>query len=277
MVVAAAKISLQPADQYQPITAIDLYAITQGYRNTGDQLCYWCGSACDKSRPFHHPPHLTGVKYVTTAKRPGNCYTCNGCWLWGRERITVTQLGKDAKGKHTFHDGHVPTHHSWWMTSDGAWIVQKEDYPALYECLLKPPLRFTLALLSKPRILPDNSVIRRTKPKLLIPSTLNSLHLAHCNDLVTIDGATTLYYTLDNKEYCYTTYELERALLNGGNGISSGTRFLLDFLGVPEKLPYGLKELPQTKERTPTKSGGRPVALPEAKDTIKKLVAASGR
>jgi hypothetical protein len=255
---------------YVPITAGDLYALSQQNRNTGDFLCHWCGSQCHGLWGHDDSPPIRGLKNTTTAKRPGDPYICVGCWLWRRQRITVQHLSPKEDGKIWQKDGQCPKNHSWYITRTGSWIVTKHDFKDLYEILLKPPICFMLMLLNEPAM---------GIPKEPTPKIVNQLHLARCNDLVKIEADTELWYTIDNIPYSYTIYELEQALLYGKEGKMPGVHKLISIMGK-QKLPNGLKELPQAPGniKTTGKSGlGRPPLPPDGKATAKRLIAASGQ
>lgn len=257
-------------NSYQPISAADLYAISQRRENTGEERCHWCNSKCPRLIQHDDRPLMVGIRNTSTAKNFSSGYICIGCWLWRRTRISVEHLMKKENGLPWLRDGHCPVNHSWWIINEGAWILQKSDYPDLYDKLLKPPLRFTLSLLSAPKLLPIDP----------IPKPGNLLHLAKCNDTVKIDANTTLWYTIDNIAHCYTVYELEQLLLHGKQGKEAGVQTLVNFLGKPKSLPNGLKELPQASNNiktSATKFGGRPPNPPLASTTVGRTLAASGR
>ena len=190
------------------MTASDLYAILHSTSNSGNDQCHWCGDLCERIWPHDEAPQFPFQHNRSHAKRPGNGYVCQGCFLYRRQRVTVSFLTGG------FRDGQTAADHSWWLTEKGAHALQTEDFPRVYDLLLKPPLRFVLSLKT-------------------VKGPRNELHLSQLNDHGLIRAETDLLFTLDNVPFTYTIYELDNALKHGGNGRYPGVQALLRFLGKP--------------------------------------------
>jgi len=224
-----------------PLTAADLYSISQQSINDGISSCHWCGSACKMEHVHDEPPQIPFTKRNTTAKRPANHWVCQGCWLFRRKKVSITYVDK------MWQDGQCPQNHSWWITEKEALALRPPSYSMIYDLLLKPPRKFVLALLGDAKE--------------------NMLHHAVANDVqFEIAGDTSLAFTIANKPFTYTVYELEEALDNGEtSGKEPGVRALVDLLGLP---PASNKE----DARKGTK-GGRPAG---GLNSPKKVVLKSG-
>jgi hypothetical protein len=207
-----------------PLLASQLYAISQGHTCAGFHECHWCGGPCDGRLTHDDPPPSIGVRRQP-CKRPANPYCCLGCWLFRRKRVTVSFL---AGG---YRDGRSPLHFSWWVTEKGAWALDKDDGPDLYECLLDPPSRFFLAMLDG--------------------ADVNHLQLAVANDNPPKSPADTkLHFTINGIPHDYTVYELTEALTSSSvAGKEPGVAALVKLLG-----PYEEMSNPGVKGRGP----GRP-------------------
>lgn len=201
-------------------TASDLWAKAHGDINSGPYECHWCGSACNSKWQHDDPPPIPFTRSNTTAKRPGNAFICQGCWIWRRASVTVNFLSGGFK------DHQTAKNHSWWVTPEGVWAIRKEDKGALYERLLKPPTVFFLSL------------------KLDTGGVDNLLQLCVVNNMGGIIADTQLRYTLCNVMHIYTVYELEVAVREGPIGTEPGVQALLSRLGsVPSNvvIPPGEK------------------------------------
>lgn len=231
------------------LTAAGIYALSQGARCQGTEECHYCGSACGRvllhgeAIQIHLGRPAGGVRL-----RPGNPYVCVGCWHWKRKKLTASFLSGGYK------DGATPAAYSWFCTTSMAWALTHECGPKLYECLLKPPETFFLAVLDgdKP---PDNLI-----------QTAIANHQSE-------PKADQLYrYTINNVIHAYTVYELEQAALHGVEGREPGVQALLRMYG---KIPAGLvahvaTDPPEDEKR----DRGRPIK-PEAgrpHDTRRPLV-----
>ena len=221
-------------------TASDLFAKVHGSQNQGPDECHWCGAACQRIWPHDEPLQFPFQRNHSLAKRPGNGYICQGCWLYRRKRVTVNYYMGG------YRDGQTAADHSWLVREAGDWVLCNEDYSKVYEFLLKPPIRFFLSLRSTggPR---------------------NELHCTLLNDQPIIRADTGLYFTLDNVPQSYTIYELEMALKHGDVGRHPGVQTLIRYLGPGPLL-----------NETDTKQGrGRP-ANPKDGKVTHKIVRASG-
>src|SRR5258708_35845025 len=121
------------------ITAADLYALSQGCKNSGPDSCHWCSSACQKLLTHDDVIPMPFVKSRHPTKRPGNGYICLGCWLWRKKRTTITYLAGGYK------DGQTAKDHSWLITETTANVIaSEEDFNKLYGFLVKPTGSFAL-------------------------------------------------------------------------------------------------------------------------------------
>ncbi len=209
--------------------ASELFANAIGLKVFGNEQCHWCGGGCPRTW-LHDGPNLRMpfVRNTEQARVPNACWCCVGCWSWRRRRVTVSFLGGGYKDNRTNKD------YQWWITPEGALAVRKEDYKKLWEHLLNPPLVFSLMLWETGE-----------------PNT--HLHLAVANKKELIRAETKLKFTVDNKEYEYSVYELEEALRHGDSGKDPGVRALIRILGKTE-----LPELEKRGRGRPTNTGERP-------------------
>jgi hypothetical protein len=244
---------------FHPISASNLWAASQGTKNEGRHQCHWCGDPCSEAYPHDDPPIAQFVRRTSTARCPANHWTCVGCYLWRRDRVTVQYLDGVQK------DIQSVRRHSWWITEKGAWALRPVNGRELYEKLLLPPKRFILAILING---PVASGLAATN------GTLNHVHQAHAND---VGGGglnteekqmpnTQYIFTVNNIPHHYSPLELEAALRGGdGNGMEPGTQALMRLLGgdrewvkeltnnlVPEMPPKVVEEA----------KAGRPVGTP---------------
>ena len=223
------------------MSASDLFAQSQGSLNfdgeTG-QRCHWCGSACNQDWKHDDLPPIPFVKIKNQAKCPANHWICVGCWLWRRGRVTVTFVDGSYK------DGQTASGHSWWVTDDSAKAVNSSCQHLLHSCLLKPPNRFVLTLITE--------------------GFSNNLHLAVANDVSIIEAETPLLFTINNIVSEYTVYDLETALKDPEASRTPGVRMLLKYFH-----PW---EYPKLEKRRPV---GKP---PEVKvsEGVKKVISLSG-
>ena len=224
----------------------ELYAAANGMKCEGPEACHWCGSPCDQTWTHDDKLPIPFVRARTTALKPSGRWICRGCWMFRRPSTTV----RFASGGE-FKDRQRPQDWSWLITSGEAVALRPVDHRRAYEMLLKPPLRFALAL-------------RNGEP---LP-----LHLGVVNDLAEIRTDTQLGFTIGGVRHSYSIYELREALTNGIEGKENGVRALVNFLGA--EAGAGLAACPQPPFKP--RGAGRPPPLPDGK-TIQKLVAASGR
>jgi hypothetical protein len=203
------------------MTASDLYALSQGVSNQGNSECHWCGSKCEQKWVHDDPPAIVGTRSTSYARRPANAYICQGCWLFRRTRITIPFINGD------YQDGKAPKNFSWWITDTDAKAIPPIECPKLYDQLLKPPLRFVLALL-----IPDPAISGFLK----VPHSIgNVIQLCEVNNLKEIKAETPLKFTVNNIVHSYSIYELEEAIRNTEeNGYAPGVRALIHLLGRPK-------------------------------------------
>ncbi len=229
------------------LTASMLYAISQGSKCVGIFRCHWCGSPCSDFNRAEFIPRQqqdVGIKISPLAKIPSSSYECWGCWLWNRKRLGIQFLEKGYK------DGQCPLNHSWLITEKGAWALSPWDGPKLHETLLKPPLKFVLALLS------NGPIASGIRP---CDGILNRIQLAFCNDFPEIKANTELHFTLNNIDHLYTVDGLE----NGGAEI--GTQVLLKVLGPIPKKPEDQKD---KRKETRGRHGYGPAVEPPDRKVI---------
>lgn len=226
----------------KPMSASDLYALSQGRENRGTLECHWCISACGRDYLHDEPPPIPFVKMKSLAKRAGNPHICHGCYLWRRKSITTYFLNG------TFKDRQTASQHSWWITRSESKAIKDLDYQSLYKLLLKPPHQFVLSLVEQ--------------------NTTNHLHLAVANDLVEIKVGTPLAFTINNIPMTYTIYELNEAIKNNTKGKEPGVHALIRFLGEYKK---------EESKPEETRRVGRPDGqFPDAKVVMEKVIAKSG-
>ena len=226
-------------------TAPELYGHTEAATCTGPHECHWCGASC--TQKYHHgePPQLTGTKKVHHALRPSSPWICTACWLFRRPRITINF----ADG--TFKDGQAPRKHSWLLTDKA--LAFTHPCPVVYDWLLKPPLRFALAVVDA--------------------GTLNELQLCTVNDNQAILNDTPLHFTINNVAATYTVYGLEMALqsVKAGediNGVEPGIRELIRRLGMYNALP--LKPLANPHGGKPILQDGRVMSKVVSETKVKR-------
>jgi hypothetical protein len=234
------------------LSASDVYALAHGTRNSGDEECHWCASKCGRLWKHDEPPPVPFIRTITTSLRRANLYICVGCWLWRRKSTTANYLEGGQR------DRQEAQYHSWLFTPEGAWVVRPESLETLRERLLKPPLRFVLALLDGPR-------------------QANVLQLLKANDVPEVQAATPLVFTINNIPHTYTVYELAEAIKTGdANGCEPGTAALLRILGL-RKQSMDLTDADTLQIPEPPKRGrGRPKPLDTAPTVLGKVISASG-
>ncbi len=193
----------------KPLSASELYALSQGARCKGNELCHWCAGPADNKWLHDDPPPIPFQRTTSTAKNGSGLYVCPGCWLWRLPSRTVSFLGSDLDNCEQ-KDRQTAKHHSWWVTWHGAWGLRQKESPAhLFPLLLQPPLRFMLSLVDD--------------------KTDNLIQCCVANDLREIKADTPLRYTLNNSVHVYTIYELDHALKNDPEGTEPGVQALLRF------------------------------------------------
>lgn len=197
------------------LSASTLYAATVDphYVAKGKYRCHWCGTSCEDALRHDDPWPQPFSKTKTSARCPSEPFVCKGCWLWRRKRITIQWLESG------FRDGQAPENHSWWITKDGSWTLNKrtlgEGYcmgQKMYDLLLTPPTCFCLTLI-------DGVGIQ------------NHLHHAVCNNLASVKADTVLGFTLNNIYHSWTVIGLEHALTNGTQGTDPGVQALVRLFG----------------------------------------------
>lgn len=221
-----------------PISASDLFAISQGSVNNGSYRCHWCGSKCDDTWRHDDPPPIPFQKNKNKARYPAEHWICLGCWLWRRSRVTVTFLDGSYK------DSQPATHHSWWITDDSAKAINSSTKHFLHSSLLKPPNRFILSLVDE--------------------GVQNQIHLSVTNDVAIIEANTPLFFTYNNILCEYTVYDLDTALRDKEASRTPGVRILLSY--------FSSWEVPQLDKRRPI---GKPKEVQISEHT-KKVITLSG-
>jgi len=204
----------------------DLYALSQGTKNDGQEQCHWCGGKCKKTWTHDDPPPVPFTRTKTTAKCPSSMWVCVGCWLFRRPLTTMTYLGgglkdRQAAKNHSLFITESSCNSVWRDTAEirNAILLQErkhQDSCILYDKLLNPPLRFALALLDG--------------------ANENRLQLIQANDNLTVDKDTRLVFTLNNQPQWYTVYELEEGIKTGPDGKEPGVQTLLRLLGTYEPI-----------------------------------------
>lgn len=189
-------------------TASELFAQSMSRKCEGCESCHWCGSPCTRQWIHDDPPLLPGQKRSQYAARPGNAWVCLGCWNYKRPRVTVQFLTGGLK------DGQTLANHSWLLTEEHIRGIRIEDYDSLYQFLLAPVNVFALSLIDD-----KESNVR------------NQIQLAKVNDVHEIKGDTQFQYTVNNRVYTYSPYELEEALKYGEGGVSGGVLTMIRLLG----------------------------------------------
>src|SRR5260370_41828754 len=111
------------------VTASDIFAISQGSRNQGDDICHWCGSPCRRLIPHDDTPYLPFTVHRQPAKHPGHGFVCWGCWMWRRKRQTIHFFSG------SYLDGKCAEDYSWLITERGSFALRPTDYPALLDFL----------------------------------------------------------------------------------------------------------------------------------------------
>ena len=228
--------------------ASELYAKSQLCKNSGPEMCHWCGSPCSRNYRHNEPPPSPFTKKNHLVRCPANLHICVGCFLWRRQRITINHTDG------SYRDGQCPMNHSWWIAENEALAVCNSivnpHNKEVYDRLLRPPLQFSLSLVN--------------------PKTINHLQCQVVNDMVEIKADTKLSFTLDNQPLSYTVYELEQALRHGLDGKEPGVQALIRFLG-----PHTLTTV-DVQKVAEVKPVGRPAALVDAKVTKKVIVKSGG-
>lgn len=223
----------------RPLTAPQLYAMSQNDPCFGINECYFCASPCTSERTHTQPPPQPFMPFNRShVKRLMSPWICRGCWLFRRTRITVDYLSTGANGRAEMtKDIQAPMNHSWYITEKGAWAIRLDtDQSALYEALLDPPLRFCMSLLTG--------------------KEQTHLQIVPVNDCHEIRGDTPLSFSVDGVNYVYTTYELNESL--NGKIVSDhipGVRRLIELLGLYET---GRKTLSLKNESEKERTSGRP-------------------
>jgi hypothetical protein len=189
-----------------PVTASDIFAISQNSANLGRFKCHWCGTKCDDSFRHDDPPPIPFQVNKSLAKCFGEHWICHGCWLWRRLRVTVTFIDN------TYKDSQCAQNHSWWITDKESKAINQSCKSLLPNLLLNPPNKFVLSLL-------DDTKIQ------------NLLHLSVSNDISVIEANTPLRFTINNVVSEYTVYDLKTALEDEEASRSPGVRLLLNWIG----------------------------------------------
>ncbi len=219
------------------MTASELFAIAHSTKVSGEDNCYYCAAPCKRLLLHDQPPPGIGQKRAEPAMRPGSGYLCIGCWLYRRPRVTVHFLRPE--GEYCFKDGQCLKNHSWWLDESGVWGIDEQSHPVLWEKLLKPPLRFALAL----------------REGAAAPANL--LQVSVANDLLDVRADTKMHFTVNNVAHTYTIYDIEEGMKQGTNGRESGVAVLFRMLGMPPRkevvtVPKG-KGRPRNEDRVDPK------------------------
>lgn len=183
------------------MTASELYAISNGMKCEGQRECHWCGAACSQKFLHDEPRPIIGLKRSFIAARPSSPWICVGCWLWRRQRITVSFLDD------TLRDSQSPTKHNWLITDSASKTFDHSHREHLYRFLTKAPPRFALIFRS-------------------VGSADTAIQMAVVNETKDITVNTPLWFTLDNIKHQFTFYELEDALKRSATGKEPGVRVL---------------------------------------------------
>lgn len=131
--------------------------------------------------------------------------------MFRRPRITINFLEGDLK------DSRSPVDFSWLITPDLARAVRPLT-PTIYKTLLKPPLKFILALIDE-----------KSKH---FPHLLHVNDFAKSTDKEMITADTPITFTFNCAPQTYTVYELEQTLLNNNTaGKMPGVQTLIKFFG----------------------------------------------
>ena len=216
--------------------ASELFAISQGSVCSGDDLCHWCGSPAARDKIHDDEMSFTGSKSnnPSRAAHPSRPFVCHACWMWRRKYVTVPWLRGGYKDRRCAMD------HSWWITPDGAWAIDPTlDGQLIHDRLLKPPRQFMLAIIDT-------------------PGTKNLLHLLRANSNMEVKGDTALAFTIDCIPHNYTVYEMEQALLHGGEGKEPGVQALLRIFGKSYIAPSSSGQIPAKVTGKDDGRAGRP-------------------
>lgn len=199
--------------------ASELFALSQEITISGVDSCHWCSAPCDRSTLHDGPLPLPFIKSPEPTKRPSNNYICKACRVWRRTSVTVNFLDN------TFRDRQSARNHSWWITKEGCWAIEKNDYQLVYNRILKPPGKFILSL-------KDDKIT-------------NHLQCMLPNELEELVADRPLAFTYNNIPHTYTIYELEEAIKAGdGTGTEPGVQALLRILGPYEAVEEPKKQGP---------------------------------
>ena len=224
----------------------NFYAQICNRPNKGFSECHWCGAKASQGVIHDEPPPIPFIRSATQklAARQRNPWLCNGCVLWRQSSITTWSLQGKIK------DGRSPMRCSWWLTEKSALEIRlPDDAQALWKLLLKPPLRFCLALLENEKV--------------------NHLQLCFLNDVARIEGETPLWYTLDGLELEYTVYGLEMALNFPEAERAPGVSALLRLLGPCTSFQPPVPVPAEPKRGRPTENEE---VSPKPKDGPKKVI-----
>ncbi len=230
-----------------PLLGSDLFALSQGTKNSGPESCHWCSAACNRTWIHDELPPVPFSKSPrSTARNPSGMYICVGCWMFRRKLTTMIFM--DGKMK----DREAATRHSLYFTETSWNAIGEKDSTAVYERLLKPPLRFVLSIIE--------------------PGIENKLQCCVANDHPTVRKDTRLSFTYNNQPQTYSIYELEQAVKNHQEGVGTegkepGVQILTRFLGVYQPIisTSGVK-----------RQVGRPEGPTDGKQTKKLVTPTSG-
>jgi hypothetical protein len=109
--------------------------------------------------------------------------------------------------------------HSWLVTGEGAWALNRKSADRIYPKLLNPEVNkpFVLSLLHQ-------------------GADDNLAHLSVVNFPENLNNKTVLKFTVNNKPFQWSPYELEEGLRNGTTGKEPGVKLLIEIFG-PHELP----------------------------------------
>lgn len=194
----------------------EFFATSNQGKCEGDFQCHYCLAPCKMLWLHKEPAPLPFVRKPTTAKKPDSPWMCWACWTWGFKRVTVYPVSGGFKDNQCF------LNHSTFITESKSFVViLPKCKEALYDLLLTPPLKFSLALLEGEHP----------------PQNLLQLHVVNSNTEVKAD--TELHFTINGIPHTYTVHELEECIINGDNGRIPGARALYRVLGDYPKVKPG--------------------------------------
>lgn len=142
------------------LTVPALFALSQGARCEGKDICAFCGSPCGpdhSTKPFKDKIKITAAMVTAGQKQSESTVCCKGCFLSFREKVTVNFPPIPPETKPQREDQACVANYSWFITHELATAYQvtgKEDdnqthRKFLREALLNPPKSEWAAVLVK--------------------------------------------------------------------------------------------------------------------------------